>query len=273
MQNCVSGGNESDTIEFIKNMVGTNSRSLVLASEDNFSLFFKRFSFIGYINCWGNSNSMFINVTCLSNIKNNIKDIEDYYNIKINDMLLNNEQKNMIISTLDNSNKSFAGITMKFIDPVIRQYAFICYIKVDNVYNKDTAIQDIRKYLADYFINLPNNTLFIAKSTLINLLVNNIECIKAVELEIISKYGEDAYYDNQYTQYELTNINNSYQYLETNKVYEKNIYPGLDGYGNISLNSKLEIPILRGGFNYYIDKDNNNKTNLVKIPDIQVYFI
>lgn len=273
MQNCVSGGNESDTIEFVKNMVGANSRSLVLASEANFNLFFKRFSFVGYTNCWSDSHTMFINVTCLTNLKDKVKDIEDYYSFKVEDMTLDNEQKNMIISTLDNSNKSFAGITMRFIDPVIRQFAFICYVKVDNVYNKDTAIQDIRKYLAQYFMELPNNTLFIAKSTLINLLVENIECIQAIDLDIISKYGEDAYYNNQYTQYELINDNNSFQYQETYKVYERNIYPGLDGYGNISLNSKLEVPILHGGFNYYVDKDKGNKTNMIKIPDIQVYFI
>ena len=273
MQTCVSGGNESDTIEFIRNMVGTNSRSMVLVSEENFNLFFKRFSFIGYTNCWSDANTMSISVICLSNIKNTIKDIEDYYNMDVNDMLLTNSQKLMITNTLENSKKTFAGLTLRFKDPIIRQFAFICYVKVDSVYNKDTAIQSIRTELANYFLELPNNTLFIAKSTLINLLVNNIDCIKAVELDIISKYGEDAYYDNQYIKYELNNINNSIQYKETLCIYEKDNYPGLDGFGNILLNSKLEVPVLHGGFNYYADKDNYNKTNVIKIPDIQVYFI
>jgi len=273
MQNCVSGGNESDTIDFIRNMVGTNSRSLVLASEDNFNLFFKRFSFIGYTNCWSDPNTMFINVICLSNVKNNIKDIEDYYNMNISDMLLNNNQKNMITNTLENSKKSFAGITLRFKDPIIRQFAFICYVKIDSIYNKDTAIQNIRTELANYFLNLQNNTTFIAKSELIKLLIDNIECIKALELDIISKYAEDAYYNGSYTEYELSNVNNSVQYLEKHQIYEKGTYPGLDGYGNISLKSKLEIPVLHGGFNYYTDKENSNKTNIIKIPDIQVYFI
>jgi hypothetical protein len=273
MQNCISGGNESDTIDFIRNMVGTNSRSLVLASESNFDLFFKRFSFIGYTNCWGDSNTMFINVTCITNIKKSIKDIEDYYNMKISDMLLTNSQKNMIISTLDNSKKSFAGLTLRFKDPIIRQYAFICYVKVDSVYNKDTAIQGIRTTLANYFLELANNTLFIAKSELIKLIIDENECIKAVDLDIISKYGEDAYYNNHYIKYELNNLNNSYQYIETYKIYESTTYPGIDGFGNILLDSKLEIPVLKGGFRYYADKENKDKTNFIKIPDIQVYFI
>ncbi len=273
MENCISGGNDSDSIDFIRSMVGSNSRSLVLATESNFELFFKRFSFIGYTNCWGDSNTMFINVTCLTNILNNIKDIEDYYNINVDDMLLSNSQKNMIITTLNNSQKSFAGLTLRFIDPVIRQYAFIFYVKTDSTYNKDTIIQDIRKYMAQYFLELPNNTLFIAKSTIINMLVNNIELISAIDVDIISKYTEDAYYDNHYTKYETSLINNSYHYKTVDKIYESGSTPGLDNYGNISLDSKLEVPIMKGSFRYYQNKKENDKTNFIRIPDIQVYFI
>ena len=75
MSTCVSGGIDDDSIDVIKNMIGYNSRALVLATEDNFKLFFKRFSFIGYTNCWTDANTMFMNVICLSNIKNEIKDI------------------------------------------------------------------------------------------------------------------------------------------------------------------------------------------------------
>ena len=271
MKNCVSGGNDSDTIDFIRKMIGSNSRSLVLVSEDNFKLFFKRFSFIGYVNCWVESNTMNINATCLSNIKENIKDIEDYYSMDISEMTLKPYQKEMIINTLENSNKTFAGLTLKFRDPIIRRYAFICYVKIDNVYNKDTAIQSIRKHLAEYFMNLSDDVSFIAKSDLISLIVNNVECITSIDFDIISEYGETAFYNNYYTKYELNYINNSYQYEEVKELYEDTVYPGLDGFGNILLNSKIEIPVLHGGFYYYPNKKENKER--ITIPDIQVYFI
>ena len=277
MKNCVSGGNNSDSIDFIRSMVGSNSRSLVLVSEDNFNLFFKRFSFIGYTSCWAESNSMYINATCLTNIKNNIKDIEDYFNMDVKDMLLTYDQKNMIINTLENSKKTFAGLTLNFYDPIIRQFAFICYVKIDNVYNKDTVIQSIRKTLGEYFLNIDNNKLFISKSELISLITENNDSIKALDIDIISEYGESAFYNNFYYKYKLTNTQNQYTYSEVREIYEPSVYPGLDGYGNISLNSKLEVPVLHGGFNYYPDKNNSNrqeaKSNSIKIPDIQVYFI
>ena len=273
MKNCISGGNNSDTIEFIRNMIGTNSRSSVLVSAENFKLFFKRFSFVGYVNCWVESNSMNISVTCLSNIKNTIKDIEDYYSMNTEDMKLTSYQKEMIINTLENSNKTFAGLTLNFVDPIIRKFAFICYVKIDNVYNKDTAISSIRKLLGEYFMNLSNEVLFISKSELISMITNNVECIQAIDLDIISEYGEQAYFNNYYEKYELNYLNNSYIYQKTKEHYESSVYPGLDGYGNISLNSKMEIPILHGGFNYYPNKKENDKSDMIRIEDIQVYFI
>ena len=275
LMNCISGGNNSDSIQFIRDMIGTNSRSLVLVSEDNFKLFFKRFSFIGYVACWSEPNTMLINVTCLTNIKDNIKSIDEYYSMNTADMLLSSSQKEMIENTLENSKKTFAGITVKFQDPVIRKYAFICYVKIDNVYNKDITVQSIRDELGNYFLSIENDTLFIAKSDLISLLTNNISTIKAIDLDIISDYGEQAFYNNFYIKYELLNKNNKYTYLENRYVYEKNIYPGLDEYGNISLNSKLEIPIIHGGFNYYPNKESNgnDRYDSYKIPDIQVFFI
>ena len=275
LMNCISGGNNSDSIQFIRDMIGTNSRSLVLVSEDNFKLFFKRFSFIGYVACWSEPNTMLINVTCLTNIKDNIKSIDDYYSMNTADMLLSSSQKEMIENTLENSKKTFAGITVKFQDPVIRKYAFICYVKIDNVYNKDITVQSIRDELGNYFLSIENDTLFIAKSDLISLLTNNISTIKAIDLDIISDYGEQAFYNKFYIKYKLLNKNNKYTYLENRYIYEKNIYPGLDEYGNISLNSKLEIPIIHGGFNYYPNKESNgnDRYDSYKIPDIQVFFI
>ena len=273
MKNCVSGGNNSDSIEFIRNMVGANSRSLVLVSEDNFNLFFKRFSFIGYTSCWSESNNMYINVTCLANFKDKIKEIEDYFNLNLDDMILTYDQKNMVINTLENSKKSFAGLTLKFYDPIIRQFAFICYVKADSVYNKDTIELSIRNTLGTYFLNIDNNKLFIAKSELISLILANNENILSVDLDIISEYGESAYYNNFYIKYELINNNNIYTYNEIREIYEDTVYPGLDGYGNISLDSKLEVPVLHGGFSYYPEKNINNKSNSIRIPEIQVYFI
>ena len=210
VKSCISGGTNSDSIEFIRNMIGTNSRSLVLASEDNFKLFFKRFSFIGYVNCWSEQNSMYIIATCLRNLSSYLNNVDSYFTIDDNSLLLTSQEKTMILNTLENSKKSFAGITLKFQDPIIRKFAIICYVKVDNVYDQDYVKSEIKNQLATYFMKSITNTQFIAKAKLIELLTTSIKQIKAIEMNIYSDMAEQAYYNSYYYRYSFRLINGSY---------------------------------------------------------------
>lgn len=271
---CVSGGTDSDSVDFIRNMVGKNSRSLVYASEDSFKLFFKRFSFIGTINCWTNTNSLEVIVTCLRNIKEDLSEIDDYYKLyNKENILLTYEQKNMIQNTLENSKRSFGGIKLKFQDPVIRQYAIICYVKTDNVYNQELVRTEITRFLASFFLNLPDDTLFIAKSTIIKFLLDNIANIKSLDISIISELAEQTFKNGKYKKYIQKYINGEYKLDTMEVMYEPDVYPGLDNLGNIQLSSKIEIPILNGNFNYYIDKNDKLNKDSIMIPTVQVYFV
>lgn len=278
LQNPICGGTNSDNANFIKTVVGYNSRSLVLASEDNFKLFFRRFSFIGYVNCWSEHNSMCITATCLSNKAREVNDVDEYYALEPKELLLTDSQKEMITETLSSSKRTFAGVTLKFQDPIIRRYAIICYVKIDNIYNKETATLGIRTTLANYFIGMFNNVQFIAKSDLIKRILDNNASIKSIDIDIVSELAEQTYHDGYYNKYELKLVNGEYKYVTVKVLYEPNASPGLDDFGNIVLNSKLEVPVLHGGFKYYINKDNDKKiglssNNCINIDTVQVYFI
>ena len=273
LESCVSGGTDSDSIEFIRTMIGANSRALVLASEDNYRLFFRRFSFIGYVNCWSDTNSMIVNATCLRNIENEIQDTESYYALDIKNMLITDEQKQMIINTLNNSRRAFAGVTLRFEDPIIRRFAFICYVKIDSVYNKDLATTKIREELARYFMNLDTDCTFIPKSDFVKLIIDNVDCVRSIDFDIISELAEQTYFNGYYDKYTSRFINGTYTYTSRRVIYESDMQPGLDNYGNISLDSKLEIPVLHGGFKYYMNKDQNDRDTSLMVDAVQIYFI
>ena len=272
MSNCISGGSDSDNIEFIRNMVGKNSRSLVLASPENFELFFKRFSFIGNVNCWAETNSMFIVASCTKNLEDSIKEPEDYFNIDPKKFILTEPEKEMILNTLENSQKAFAGVSLKFEDPIIRKYAVICYVKVDNVYEKDLVKNNINKYLSIYFIKRFINTQFIAKSDIIKYLLDNIPQIKSLEISMFSGLAEEAYHNNYYYKYVFKEINGTCNYVKKKIIYEKDSTPGLDSFGNIVLDSKLEMPIL-GKIKYYDKTDEGKSNSEIYMDAVQVYFI
>lgn len=273
MNNCISGGINSDTIAVVKNMIGYNSRSLVLATEENFKLFFKRFSFVGRINCWSEENSMYIIAACLSDAISNTISIDNYFNLNKEKLFINNEQKDQITNTLSQSNRIFAGVTLKFINPIIRRFAAICFVKIADNYNKEAVKESIRQSLGNYFINLPDNTLEIYKSDLILEVMKNCQDIKSFDINLISELAEQTYEKSYYEKNELVLSNNTFNYLTKKVFYEKDTTPGMDNYGNIKLDSKLEIPLLQGGFNYYPNKENNDKSTFIKIETIQYYFI
>lgn len=269
----ISGGSNPDTTDDIRHMIGYNSRSLVLANENNYKLFFKRFSFIGYNNVWSESNSLIVNAVCLTNYKDNIKEYNDYFNINTNSLLLSEYQKEMILNSLNNSNKTYAGVSLNFIDPIIYKYAIICYVKVNSTYNKDVTKELINKTIAEYFMNLPVNTNFVSKSDLIKYILDNIEYVTAIDLTFISDMYERAYYNNYYYTYKKINVDGEYKYEYTKNVFDKSNTLGLDDLGNIKLNSLFEIPIISNNVTYIPNKDEHSKSNKIILDNaVQIYF-
>jgi hypothetical protein len=246
---------------------------LVLASENNFKFFFKRFSFVGRVNCWSEENSMYMIVSCLSNVLNEANSIDEYKRIKTKDLFLNYEQKEQIITTLSNSNKTFAGVSLKFIDPIIRRYSIICFVKIDDIYNKENIKTNIEETLIQYFINLPDGIQRIYKSDLIMKVLNNCSNVESFDLMFVSELAEQTFKDGYFEKPQLKLANNTFHESKVKVFYEKDSTPGIDEYGNIELYSKREIPILQGGFKYYPNKDANDTNTSVSIETIQYIFI
>lgn len=273
INNMITGGTDPDSIDTVKRMIGYNSRSNVLASEDNFKLFLSRFSFVGQSSIWCEENASCIIISILTKYFNINNTIDNYFTSDIKQFFLNDSQKKMIVDTLNNSNKAFAGISVKFQDPVIRRFAMICYVKSKTKYNIDDIKHDIENIVAEYFINIKTNTQFIAKSDLIKLITEKNDNIDAIDFNFVSELAEDTFYKGYYNKYQLQYANKSYNYITKKVLYEKDTVPGLDLYGNIQLDSKLEIPMLRGGFKYYPNKESLTKNDSVILDAVQVFFI
>lgn len=272
VNNYISGGSNADTIGEVKSMIGYNSRSLVLASEDNFKLFLKRFSFVGQSTIWSEPNSLSLTASCIRNFQPYLRTPEEYLILSSKDLLLTEEEKSMILTSLNNSNKSFAGIELVFNDPVIRNYSINAYIKIPVNYSKETIKTAVRNTISEYFMKLPINTDFIPKSDIIKAVLDNIPQISSFDIDIISQADEQAYKDNFYYKYELRYINNTYKYVPVKYIYDKTERIGLDQYGNIKVDSHLEIPMLHGPFEYHPFKDKNDMSS-VRVDAIQFIFI
>lgn len=269
----VSGGTDADSIELVKNMIGYNSRSLVLANENNFKQFLKRFSFIGQTSIISEPNSLAVVASCLRNKINEINEPEEYLELEPKDLLISDREKEMVIEALSNSNNTFTGMSFGFQDPIICKFSIICYVKIASTYNRELTKTNIRNAIASYFMNLPENTQFISKSDIINKVTEADSNIESFDFDFISELNENAYHDGYYLEYKQRIINGVYKYVPVKTIYDKTNTPGLDQIGNIQLNSKLQIPLLHGDFYYYPNKESNDKTTSIKTESVQVMFL
>lgn len=269
----VSGGTDSDSIELVKNMIGYNSRSLVLANENSFKQFLKRFSFIGQTSIITEPNSLSVIASCLRNKTNEVKNPEDYLELEAKDLYITDKEKEMVITSLSNSNSTFTGMNFEFKDPLICKFSMICYVKIPSTYDRDVTKTNIRNAVASYFMNLPENTQFISKSDLINTVIGADSNIESFDFDFVSELNENAYNDGYYIEYEQRIVNGVYKHIPVRKVYDKLNTLGLDQIGNIQLNSKLQIPLLHGGFYYYPNKESNDKSTKIKTESIQIMFL
>lgn len=273
INNPISGGTDSDTINDVRRMIGYNSRSNVLASIDNYVLFLHHFSFLGNYNVWAEENSNMLMISAITNKLSNLKDVSDYATLTDKDLLLSDEQKQNIITVLNNSKNTFAGISINFVDPIIYKYAIICYIKIDDKYFRDIIENEIQQTVIKYFSNFYFNVNFISKSDIIKVILDNVEHIKSINIDIISEINEQAYANNYYYKYETLVYNNRVNYNKVRYNYETNSNLGLDNMGNISLDSNLYIPLLHGDLIYYPDKSSFNKENTMRLDAVNVVFI
>ena len=178
----------------------------------------------------------------------------------------------MVVNTLRNSEKTFVGMTLNFEDPIVRKFSIMCYLKIDDMLMKSTVKESVSDAIAEYFIKIKDNVQFIPKSDLISVILNADENIKSVDISIVSGLAEDTYKDGYYMKYEEQYLNGTYQYVTKKVFYEPTTYPGLDDFGNISLGSKFEIPLL-SKVKYYPNKDTYDKIECITLEPIQFFFI
>lgn len=271
--NKITGGTDADSIDTVREVVGKDSQTNTYVTPEHYELFLSRFSFVGWCSVFSDASSMQITACCLHDINVSDDNKLDYFNQTVSGLYLTDHEKSIITETLDSSNKSFAGINFKIIDPIIRQYAAITYVKLkDNTNNRELIKENIRESFADYFTGIKKSTRYVTKSALINkILTDYPDTFEAVDIDFISGKAENAFYTGYYSDYEYKVTNSHGSYIKINKPYEKNSTPGLDTFGNIELTSDLEFILLTSGFKYFPGKNDKNNSITIQEP-VSVYF-
>ena len=262
----ITSGSNSETIDHVRQMIGLNSRSLVLASPDNYKVLINRFGFCGYNRTWVDPNSMVINSMIMKNFNSNISNGHDYFSLTEDDYKLSSTQKESIYNYIKNSGGQLASARYNIFDPELCKYAMYIYISLKSAkYNHDLIRKQIQHHIGLFFANVQSD-MFIPKSDIIHTIKSNIEGIDGVDVYILSQRNEEAIYKEEYLDdvYVLNNLTGQYiKKTEKVKLYKgENPNLGLDTHGNIYLKSDTQFPVLMGGWSY-----KNSDDALITIND------
>lgn len=256
--NSVSGGTYSESAQKVKEMIGYNSRALVLADPKNYKVFLNRFSFVGYNRTWSEEGSLIVNSIVLRNYKQMLERGSDYFNLNKSDLFLSEAQKQSVKNCIANSGQQLAGVTYNIINPEVCRYAAYVYLKMKDVqYDKTSVEQAIRDAVGDFFTNLESD-IFIPKSDLIAVIKGTSDAIDGVDVYFLGEKNEQAIIDKKYT-------NKTYTFNPSKGMYdisEETVYvadgenPGIgfDEYGNIYLDNNDQFPVLMGGWQFKSSK-------------------
>lgn len=263
----VTSGTDAESKEKVRNMIGLNSRSLVLASTDNYKELINKFSFCGYNRTWSEPGTMEVKSIIMNNYKIILNSNKTYFDLTENDFKLTNTQKSSIYNFIKNNGSQMAGVSYTIIDPDICKYAMYLYIKLKNKNSDQIYIKSkIRNLIAEFFADESFGDLYIPKSDIINLIKENISEIDGVNVYFLSERNETALQTKHY-------ISESTVYDPTTGMYKKsqedvylfdneNPNLGLDEHGNIYLEDPTKFPVLMGGWDYL-----NNNSQEVRVCD------
>lgn len=272
----ITSGSNSETTEHVRQMIGYNSRSMVLSSPDNYKSYISKFSFCGYNRTWSEPGSLVVNSMIMKNYKQLISSGGDYFNkLTESDFYLTDSQKQSIINSISNNGNQLAGITYNIIDPELCKYALYVYITLkNNSYDQSYITNKIRDLIGDFFCNI-NSDIFIPKSDIIHLLKTNISEIDSVDLYFLSEKNETALQKKQYnkTEYIFNPSTGSYDKREELVyIYDgENPNLGLDEHGNIYLESNQQFPVLMGGWDFLSTQSTDYQEIHINDPLIIVY--
>lgn len=252
----VISGSSSESTAHVREMIGYNTRSLVLASANNYKAFLNKFGFCGYNRTWSDANSMIVNSLIIKNYATDVKHGADYFNLKESDFILSNTQKRAIYDCIETSGHQMAGVKYQIFDPELCKYAMYIYVSLKSKkYDQAYVLNAIKQNIGEFFTNIQSD-IFIPKSDIVHLLKNNIEGIDGVDIYILSQKNEEAIRTGKYAVYEYK-LNSLNQYVKEAKYIK--LYPGenpnlgLDSHGNIWLEDDTRFPVLMGGWEYTND--------------------
>lgn len=190
----IDGGTQPEDIDLTKELASSNSRSLVLATVQNYETFFRKMQKFSRIKVWtqyDKYNPYVDNIIyCLlvPDLTKIAKANEDYYTIPIELFTLSNYEKYNISRKIDLSGQKIFGTYIYFVNPKTSNYAVNCTLLCKPGYNKTKVEDGVRAAISNYFLTLDRVSI-VPKSDLIAA-AEDVDGVESISIEFVSEKVE-----------------------------------------------------------------------------------
>lgn len=248
-------GSYGDSAEVLRYMTGYNDRTMVLASNKNYEALISRFSTLSRVHVWSDSDNLAVkNLLILPDLTPRLANLKDYLNIAPEDFFLTDKQKQALQAYIDNSDKSYVALELRFVEPTIRKYVLNVYINIGDESRatlKDTVEDScIQTFITHTFDKLKTNeNLDIVKADIIKGLREALPKADSISVNILCDANEEAKINGFYYQRENLVLKSTTKKVTVPADTDPCI--GLSENNDIVSEWLDIVPILRGGFKIY----------------------
>lgn len=258
-EDSVAAGANSESISQIRQMIGFNSRSLVLSDSNAYKAFLNKFSFVGYNRTWSEPGQLQVHSLVMRNYKQYCQQGSDYFKLREDQFNLSKIQKDSIQNAIIASGAQLAGTQYNILDIDLCKYALYVYIKLKNNDTDHEIIRTkIRTLVGEFFGDIQSDS-YVPKSDIINLIKENVPEVDGITCYFLSERNETALRQLQYDddQYIFDPVAGTYRKktVTIKLIPGENPLLGLDAHGNISIDANNQFPVLMGGWSFLNSSD------------------
>jgi len=290
-------GANPESTELTKLIAPLQSHSFVLATPENYEAFLSKYGMFSYLDAYNTTDDGYLDddnviyLFMLPDTKKKLSKNNDYFNLSVDEFFFSEDEKNGILSTLENSRQQMVTTEVKIVEPKVQYFRMDVKVRYFEGYNKTNLHTEIRAKISDYLINITRRDR-LPKSDIIALL-EGVEGIDSVNVKFTSEKEETArrlgYYSVDTVTVtpstpvleEIGNGKQKYVFFKRTVVTNQvNFEPGaalpeavinLDSFGDIIL-EKEEVALFRGG---WMDRDGimvPDEAKMGEIAALSVYF-
>ena len=253
-------GADEEPAELTKLIAPKTSRSFVLANPDNYINLLSRFNY-SYVDAYTTKDDGFVQddnviyLFLLPDISRRLSKNADYFTTDIKNFYLDPDEKDAIISYINQSGRQIISTELSVVDPVIKRYAVNVFLRIFDTVDSTTIKNDVINQITNYLIKVTRRDR-IPKSDLVAI-VEGVNGVDSVDITFVSQENEDAIIDGFY--YRVEKTSSVVRSLTTETLKKITVAPGenpnlgLDEFGDIVIEQN-EVPIIRGG---WYDRNNN----------------